>query len=176
MAPIPSLPYELSPQHKTTPSSCGERRAWCQQRTRGWGWGESCLHAEAQVRQRVRCSGCVVRLPNSAGSSLELPSNLTRSAHVCVLPALMATAFPPVPRPTAGRFVPISADQKQEPGVSTHVVRARARSAVVGLAGQGPLALSPRLPKSPSPSCPWSFSPQHLTVASSCVTRALCQP
>ena len=42
------------------------------------------------------------------------------------------------------------------------------RDAVVELGGQGPLASSPRLKLSPSPSCPWILSPQHLTVASSC--------
>ena len=40
------------------------------------------------------------------------------------------------------------------------------RDAVVG--GQGPLALSPRLAVSPSPSCPLLLLPQHLTLASSC--------
>ena len=42
------------------------------------------------------------------------------------------------------------------------------RDVVVDLGGQGPLALSPRLNLSPIPSCPASFCPQHLTVASSC--------
>ena len=46
-------------------------------------------------------------------------------------------------------------------GVST-------RDAVGELAGQGPLASSPRSEVSPSPSCPHEFLPQHLTVASSC--------
>ena len=39
---------------------------------------------------------------------------------------------------------------------------------MVELGGQGPLASSPLLVSSPSPSCPRSFRPQHLTVASSC--------
>jgi hypothetical protein len=34
--------------------------------------------------------------------------------------------------------------------------------------GRGPLAPSPGLDSSPSPSCPLMFMPQHLTVASSC--------
>ena len=51
---------------------------------------------------------------------------------------------------------------------------------MVELGGQGPLALSPRVAVSPSPSCPASFRPQHLTVASSCgeqqspITERLC--
>jgi hypothetical protein len=46
--------------------------------------------------------------------------------------------------------------------------RAGTSEAVVVLGGQGPSASSPRLEVSPSPSCPASFLPQHLTVASSC--------
>ena len=45
--------------------------------------------------------------------------------------------------------------------------RERARERV-GLGGQGPLAPSPRLLRSPCPSCPEAPQPQHLTVASSC--------
>ena len=36
------------------------------------------------------------------------------------------------------------------------------------LGGHGPLASSPLLAVSPSPSCPLLFQPQHLMVASSC--------
>ena len=36
--------------------------------------------------------------------------------------------------------------------------------AVVDLGGQGPSASSPRFAESPSPNCPASFRPQHLTV------------
>jgi hypothetical protein len=50
--------------------------------------------------------------------------------------------------------------------------RAGTCDAVVELGGQGPLASSPRLKVSPSPSCPLSFCPQHLTVASSCREKA----
>jgi len=46
--------------------------------------------------------------------------------------------------------------------------RERARERETELAGQGPLASSPRCTMSPSPSCPCVLSPQHLTVASSC--------
>jgi hypothetical protein len=42
------------------------------------------------------------------------------------------------------------------------------RDAVVELGGQGPLVFLPRSVVSPSPSCPWALSPQHLRVASSC--------
>ena len=42
------------------------------------------------------------------------------------------------------------------------------RDAVTEFGGQGPLALSPRLKVSPSPSCPLMFMPQHLTVVSFC--------
>jgi len=34
--------------------------------------------------------------------------------------------------------------------------------------GQGPLVFLPLSEVSPSPSCPWALSPQHLRVASSC--------
>ena len=47
------------------------------------------------------------------------------------------------------------------------------RVAVVELGGQGPLASSPRIAVSPSPSCPTSLCPQHLTVASSCGEKQL---
>jgi len=42
------------------------------------------------------------------------------------------------------------------------------RVAGAELGGPGPLALSPREEVSPNPSCPLSFWPQHLRVASSC--------
>jgi len=45
---------------------------------------------------------------------------------------------------------------------------ASTRDAVVELGGRGPLALSPRVEVSPSPSCPLMFQPQHLTVVSFC--------
>ena len=45
---------------------------------------------------------------------------------------------------------------------------ARGASTVVELGGQGPLALSPRVAVSPSPSCPLMFQPQHLTAVSFC--------
>ena len=45
------------------------------------------------------------------------------------------------------------------------------RDAVVELGGQGPLASSPRLVVSNSPSCPKVLSPQHLRVASSCIEK-----
>ena len=44
---------------------------------------------------------------------------------------------------------------------------ASTRDAVMELGGQRPLASSPRSEVSPSPSCPYLFWPQHLTVASS---------
>jgi hypothetical protein len=50
-------------------------------------------------------------------------------------------------------------------------VRARwadTSNAVEELGRQGPLASSPRVEVSPSPSCPRLFLPQHLTVALSC--------
>ena len=46
--------------------------------------------------------------------------------------------------------------------------RAEKRNAAVELGGHEPLALSPRLKVSPSPSCPASFCPQHLRVESFC--------
>ena len=42
------------------------------------------------------------------------------------------------------------------------------RDAVMEFGRQGPLASSPRLKVSPSPSCPLMFMPQHLTVVSFC--------
>jgi len=45
---------------------------------------------------------------------------------------------------------------------------------VVYFGGQGPLASSPRLVVSNSPSCPASFLPQHLRVASSCIWVSMC--
>ena len=46
--------------------------------------------------------------------------------------------------------------------------RAGTRDAVVGRVGHAPLGWLPRAELSPSPSCPLSLRPQHLTVASSC--------
>ena len=90
---------------------------------------------------------------------------LTSRAHVCFPPATMATAVLPSPRSTEGSLAPISAREKQEQQ-SEDV--GPACVTVVGLGGQGPLAAPPRFELSPSPSCPESFRPQHLRVASSC--------
>jgi len=53
-------------------------------------------------------------------------------------------------------------------GVSVRTRGAGSIEAAVELGGHEPLAWSPRLEVSPSPSCPLKFQPQHLTVASSC--------
>ena len=78
--------------------------------------------------------------------------NLTSRAHVCLFPALMATAVLPAPSSTGGRFAPISARGEIRNEREKRITSLR--DAVMELGGQGPLASSPLLKVSPCPSAP----------------------
>jgi len=79
--------------------------------------------------------------------------------------------YGPAPRPQVDRT-------EVRPHLCTRRARARVRTHGAGtkdavvhmveLGGQGPLASSPRVETSPSPSCPLIEKPQHLTVVSFC--------
>ena len=71
--------------------------------------------AAAEVRQRVglRVWGPIARFCWSPLLDIHKRS-LTSRAHAWPFPPQTATAFFPAPRPTEGRFVPISAREEQQ--------------------------------------------------------------